>query len=119
MVGPIRLCEGCGVVVKRTNAGPLSNGRPLGPVQKAAGPAFGVRATAAVVHNATEIESAISEMAREGESGLVLPPDNFSYVHRDLMVSLAAAAGAAAVPAVSYIARAQMRKVCDTPRPIL
>ena len=23
MVGPIRLCEGCGVVVKRTNAGPL------------------------------------------------------------------------------------------------
>ena len=60
------------------------------PQFEAAAPAFGVRATAAVVRQATEIESAISEMARAGESGLVLPPDNFSYVHRDLIVALAA-----------------------------
>jgi ABC-type uncharacterized transport system substrate-binding protein len=60
------------------------------PQFEAAAPAFGVRATAAVVRQATEIELAISEMAREGESGLVLPPDNFSYVHRDLIVALAA-----------------------------
>jgi len=60
------------------------------PQFEAAGPAFGVRATAAVVRHAAEIESAVFEMARERESGLVLPPDNFSYVHRDLIVALAA-----------------------------
>jgi putative tryptophan/tyrosine transport system substrate-binding protein len=60
------------------------------PQFEAAAPAFDVRATAAVVRHAAEIESTISEMAREGEGGLVLPPDNFSYVHRDLIVALAA-----------------------------
>jgi putative ABC transport system substrate-binding protein len=60
------------------------------PQFEAAAPAFSVRAHAAVVRHATEIESAISEIASKRESGLVLPPDNFSYVHRDLIVALAA-----------------------------
>src|SRR5215472_11650020 len=47
-----------------------------------ASPSFGVQATAAVVHQTGEIEAVIADMARE-PGGLVVPPDNFSYVHRE------------------------------------
>src|SRR5215470_12558487 len=40
-----------------------------------ASPAFGVRASAAVVHEMPEIESAMAALAREGRGGLVVPPD--------------------------------------------
>src|SRR6266699_3599463 len=35
-------------------------------------------------------EAAIADMAREPGGGLVVPPDNFSYVHRELIFALAA-----------------------------
>jgi len=57
---------------------------------EAAAPSFGVQATAAVVHKTAEIEAAIAETAREPGGGLVVPPDNFSYVHRELIFALAA-----------------------------
>jgi putative ABC transport system substrate-binding protein len=60
-----------------------------GPFEAAA-PAFGVQATAAVVRQTAEIEAAISEIAREPGGGLVVPPDNFLYVHRELIFALAA-----------------------------
>jgi putative ABC transport system substrate-binding protein len=52
-------------------------------------PAFGVQASAAVVLKTSEIEAAMSDLAREPDGGLVVPPDNFSYVHRELIFTLA------------------------------
>ena len=57
---------------------------------EAAAPSFGVQATAAVVHQTGEIEAAIADVVREPGGGLVVPPDNFSYVHRELIFALAA-----------------------------
>jgi putative ABC transport system substrate-binding protein len=57
---------------------------------EAAAPSFGVQAIAAVVHQTGEIEAAITDIAREPGGGLVVPPDNFSYVHRELIFALAA-----------------------------
>ena len=57
---------------------------------EAAAPSFGVQAIAALVHQTGEIEAAIADMAREPGGGLVVPPDNFSYVHRELIFALAA-----------------------------
>src|SRR6266480_4964680 len=47
-----------------------------------------VRPITAEVHDAFEIENAIVKLGRESGSGLVLVPDNFMSVHRDLIVSL-------------------------------
>src|SRR5215470_19158430 len=57
---------------------------------EAAAPAFGVQANAVVVREPGEIAAAISELARDPGGGLVLPPDNFSYVHRAMIIALAA-----------------------------
>jgi putative tryptophan/tyrosine transport system substrate-binding protein len=53
-------------------------------------PNLEVRATVALAGNAAEIESAIRTFARSENGGLVLPPDQFNILHRDLIVSLAA-----------------------------
>jgi putative ABC transport system substrate-binding protein len=55
-----------------------------------ASPAFGVRASAAVVHEMPQIEAAMVALAREAGGGLVVPPDNFSYVNRTMIFALAA-----------------------------
>src|SRR5215470_14846678 len=47
-----------------------------------------VRPITAEVHDASEIENAITKLGRESESGLILVPDNFMSVHRDLIISL-------------------------------
>jgi putative tryptophan/tyrosine transport system substrate-binding protein len=47
-----------------------------------------VRPITAEVHDASEIENAIVKLGRESGSGLVLVPDNFMAVHRDLIISL-------------------------------
>jgi putative ABC transport system substrate-binding protein len=57
---------------------------------EAAAPLLGVQAIAAIVHQTDEIESAMADLAREPGGGLVVPPDNFSYVHRGLIFALAA-----------------------------
>src|SRR6266566_7523320 len=49
-----------------------------------------VRPITAEVHHPSEIENAIMKLGRESGSGLILVPDNFMSVHRDLIVSLTA-----------------------------
>src|SRR5262249_10803724 len=44
----------------------------------------------AEVHDASEIENAITKLGRDSGSGIVLVPDNFMSVHRKLIISLAA-----------------------------
>ena len=51
---------------------------------------FKVKPITAQVHNATEIERAIAELASEPGSGLIVMPDNFTTLHRKLIISLAA-----------------------------
>ncbi len=51
---------------------------------------YKVRPILAEVHEASEIENAIAKRGRESGSGLVLVPDNFMSVHRDLIISLTA-----------------------------
>ena len=55
---------------------------------EAAAPGFGVRTLAAPVHDTAEIESAMANLAREPNGGLLLPAP--FTVHEDLIVSLAA-----------------------------
>jgi putative tryptophan/tyrosine transport system substrate-binding protein len=75
-----------------------------GPFEAAA-PSFGVQAIVAVVHQTGEIEVAIADMAREPGGGLVVPPDNFSYVHRELIFALAARHRLPAVYPFRFMAR--------------
>src|SRR5947209_13539917 len=49
-----------------------------------------VRPITVEVHDAPEIENAIKKLGRESGSGLILVPDNFMSVHRDLIISLTA-----------------------------
>src|SRR5258706_10430206 len=49
-----------------------------------------VRPIIAQVHDPTEIENTIRKLGGETGSGLILVPDNFINVHRDLIISLTA-----------------------------
>src|SRR5437764_4070701 len=51
---------------------------------------FKVQPITAQVRNPAEIESAIVKLSREPKSGLIVMPDNFTAVHRKLIISLAA-----------------------------
>jgi len=51
---------------------------------------FKVQPITAQVRNPAEIESAIAKLGREPKSGLIVMPDNFTSVHRTLIISLAA-----------------------------
>jgi putative ABC transport system substrate-binding protein len=51
---------------------------------------FKVQPLTAQVRNPAEIESAIAKLGREPDSGLIVMPDNFTAVHRKLIISLAA-----------------------------
>jgi len=75
-----------------------------GPFEAAA-PAFGVRASAAVVYEMPDIEVAMAALAREPGGGLVVPPDNFSYVHRSTIFALAARHRLPAVYPFRFMAR--------------
>ena len=57
---------------------------------EAAAPSLAVRATAAPVYNATDIEDAIIALARESNAGLIVASDAFALLHRDLIITLAA-----------------------------
>ena len=72
---------------------------------EAAAPSFGVQAIAVLVRQTAEIESAIGDLAREPGGGLVVPPDNFSYVHRELIFTLAARHRVPAVYPFRFMAR--------------
>jgi putative tryptophan/tyrosine transport system substrate-binding protein len=58
------------------------------------------------VHNPAEIESAITKLGSEAGSGLILVPDNFTTVHRELIISLAAKFHIPAVYPYRYFAEA-------------
>jgi putative ABC transport system substrate-binding protein len=51
---------------------------------------FKVQPITAQVRNPAEIESAIAKLGRETKSGLIVMPDNFTSMHRKLIISLAA-----------------------------
>lgn len=61
----------------------------LMPSVEAVTPAFQLKLIPAPVHNATELEQAISRLAEEPDGGLLIFPDAFPLVHRQLIVSLA------------------------------
>ena len=65
-----------------------------------------VRPITAEVHDPSEIENAIMKLGRESGSGLVLVPDNFMSVHRDLIISLTAQFRIPAIYPYRYFAEA-------------
>jgi len=72
---------------------------------EAAAPSFGMQAIPVLVRQTVEVEAAISDLAREPGGGLVVPPDNFSYVHRELIFTLAARHRVPAVYPFRFMAR--------------
>ena len=56
---------------------------------EAAAPGLGVQATAAPVRSTSEIESALQELARQPNGGLILPTDTFTRLRSKLIAELA------------------------------
>ena len=56
---------------------------------KAAAASLAAEASAAPVHEASELEPVIAEAARAGDGGLVVMPDAFTNAHRQQIISLA------------------------------
>jgi putative tryptophan/tyrosine transport system substrate-binding protein len=65
-----------------------------------------VRPITAEVHDPSDIENAITKLGRESGSGLILVPDNFLSVHRDLIISLTARFRIPAIYPYRYFAEA-------------
>ena len=55
---------------------------------EAAAPAFGMQAMAAPVHEPADIEPVIESLARASNGGLIVPPDTFTRLRRDLIAGL-------------------------------
>jgi putative ABC transport system substrate-binding protein len=68
------------------NPGPL---QPY-PAAETAGRDHRVTVALADVHDATDIETAMTKLAREPGGGLIVPPDGFLINHRKLIIELAA-----------------------------
>jgi putative tryptophan/tyrosine transport system substrate-binding protein len=68
-----------------SNPGPL---QPY-PAAEGAGRDHHVAVALAKVHDATDIETTITTLAREPGGGLIVPPDGFLINHRKLIVGLA------------------------------
>jgi len=69
-------------------------------------PSLAIELVPSLVENAGDIERAIESFARAPNGGLVLPPDNTTLVHRDLVIALAARHRLPAVYAFRVFARA-------------
>jgi putative ABC transport system substrate-binding protein len=65
-----------------------------------------VRPITAEVHDKSDIENVVTTLGRESGSGLVLVPDNFMSVHRDLIISLTAQFRIPAIYPYRYFAEA-------------
>jgi putative ABC transport system substrate-binding protein len=50
---------------------------------------LGVEVVAATVHDPSEVEAAVSAISRQPGGGLIVIPDLFNSIHRDLIVGLA------------------------------
>jgi len=68
-----------------------------GPLETSA-PSLGIQLSSSPVHNTGEIESAITALARVPGGGLIIIPDTFNIVHRELIIGLA---GQNKLPAIS------------------
>jgi putative tryptophan/tyrosine transport system substrate-binding protein len=67
---------------------------------------YKVRPIIAQVHDPAEIENTITKLGGETGSGLILVPDNFTTVHRDLIISLTAQFRIPATYPYRYFAKA-------------
>jgi putative tryptophan/tyrosine transport system substrate-binding protein len=67
---------------------------------------YKVRPILAEVRDRSEIENAVKNLGTEPRSGLVVVPDNFMSVHRDLIVSLTAQSRIPAIYPYRYFAEA-------------
>ena len=67
---------------------------------------YKVRPIIAEVHDPTEIENTITKLGGETGSGVALVPDNFTTVHRELIISLAAQFRIPAIYPYRYFAKA-------------
>jgi putative tryptophan/tyrosine transport system substrate-binding protein len=67
---------------------------------------YKVRPIIAEVHDAAEIENTITKLGGETGSGLILVPDNFTTVHRELIISLTARFRIPAIYPYRYFAEA-------------
>src|SRR6266498_5782949 len=67
---------------------------------------FKVQPITAEVHDSSEIENAMMKLGSESGSGLILVPDNFLSVHRDLIISLTARFRIPAIYPYRYFAEA-------------
>jgi putative ABC transport system substrate-binding protein len=65
-----------------------------------------VRPITAEVHDPSEIENTIVKLGKDSGSGLILVPDNFMSVHRDLIISLTAQFRIPAIYPYRYFAEA-------------
>jgi putative ABC transport system substrate-binding protein len=65
-----------------------------------------VRPITAEVHYPSQIEDAVTNLGRESGSGLILVPDNFMSVHRNLIISLTAQFRIPAIYPYRYFAEA-------------
>ena len=87
-------------VIRSTAAG------PAGPAQfaviQAAAPSFGVEVRPVGVHDAPEIERAVTAFARSSNGGLIVTASNSAAVHRKLIIALAARHRLPAVYAFRY-----------------
>ena len=70
------------------------------PSIQAAASSFAIQASAAPVHRSDEIEGVIAAQARNPGGSLIVMPDAFSVVNRELIIALTAKYG---VPAIYYL----------------
>jgi putative ABC transport system substrate-binding protein len=61
----------------------------LRPLETGA-PSFGVKVIPAQVLSLADIEIRMTDLARDPNSGLIVMPDNFTTIHRQFIISLAA-----------------------------
>jgi ABC-type uncharacterized transport system substrate-binding protein len=71
-----------------------------------AAPAFGTRPITKEVRAPADIEKAMADVAQQPKAGLIVMPDNFTTVHRDLIISLAARWKIPAIYPYRYFAEA-------------
>jgi putative tryptophan/tyrosine transport system substrate-binding protein len=68
----------------------LTSGTAQFAVIQAAAPSLGVEVSPVNVRNAGEIERGVAAVARPGNCGLIVPAGGWAFLHRDLIITLAA-----------------------------
>src|SRR5262249_23496893 len=77
----------CGVAVQSSNSRAVQS---FMPSIQAAASSFAVQVSAAPVHGKDEIEGVVAAQARDPGGGLIVMPDVFNDVNRELIIALAA-----------------------------